>query len=314
MPTCCSLAVDRAPGAPEQPHPIAGGKGQVVFLPPLVDCPVERLVAADLAACLQPLADRLADLGDVLVGRRADGDAALRARAQQDVAPGDVEIGDLRHDLIAVAADHHGVAVRSLHVERLGRLPFAEKAGDLPAALGGLAHGGEQFRQGFRRKGTAKDLDAVARLDRLCLLPVAEHLDRHAGLRLQLEELEQRARADLARLVQHQDGVAVCLELAAVDHRQQGREGVGPADAGVLEGIGLAPGHRGTDHLPALGAEPRVRVPGVHQGLQQRRLAGAGDAGEHRQRAALPERVDGGALLGRKGDSGVVDRPAQCLD
>ena len=67
-----------------------------------------------------------------------------------------------------------------------------------------------------------------------------------------------------------------------------------------LQGIGLAPGHRRTDHLPALGAEPRVRVPGVHQGLQQRRLAGAGDAGEHRQRAALPERVDGGALLGRE--------------
>ena len=104
--------------------------------------------------------------------------------------------------------------------------------------------------------------------------------------------LSKRARADLARLVQHQDRVAVRLELAAVDLRQQMRQRVGPADPGVLQRIRLAPGHRGTDHLAALRAEPRVGLPGVHQGLQQRRLAGAGDAGEHRQRAALPEGVD----------------------
>ena len=125
-------------------------------------------------------------------------------------------------------------------------LPFTEQAGDFPAALGGLAHGGQEFRQGLRGKGAAKDLDAVARLDRLCLLPVAEHLDRHAGPRLQLEQLEHRARADLARLIQHQDGVAVRLELAALDHRQQGRQGVGPADAGVL--AAHPPGARPSRH------------------------------------------------------------------
>ena len=42
------------------------------------------------------------------------------------------------------------------------------------------------------------------------------------------------------------------LNSPLLDHRQQRREGVGPADAGVLQGVGLAPGHRGTDHLAAL--------------------------------------------------------------
>ena len=106
----------------------------------------------------------------------------------------------------------------------------------------------------------------------------------------------------------------LALNSPVLDHRQQRREGVGAPDTGILQGVRLAPGHRGTDHLAAACAEPRVGLPGVHQGLQQRRLAGAGDAGQQRQRAAFAERVDGGALLGGERDAGVADRLPQCLD
>jgi len=62
------------------------------------------------------------------------------------------------------------------------------------------------------------------------------------------------------------------------------------------------------DHLAAVFAEPRVGSPRGDQGFEQGRLAGAGDAGEHREAAALAQRVDGGPLLLCEGDAAVGDR------
>src|SRR5208283_2246364 len=78
--------VDRAPGTPEQAELVARRDRQVVGLPALVDGAIDGLVAADLAAILQPPADRLADLRHIVVRRRAHGDRALRAGPHQHVA------------------------------------------------------------------------------------------------------------------------------------------------------------------------------------------------------------------------------------
>ena len=84
-------------------------------------------------------------------------------------------------------------------------------------------------------------------------------------------------------------------------------------DTGILQSISLAPGHRGTNHLPAACAEARVGLPGGHQRLQQGCLAGAGDTGQQRERAAFAEGVDGRALLSGERDAGVADRLPQSL-
>src|SRR6516162_4250809 len=71
--------VDHAPGAPEETHPVTGGDREIIGPSVLVDGAVDNLVITDFAAALQPLADCSADLGDVVVGRRADRDSVLRA-------------------------------------------------------------------------------------------------------------------------------------------------------------------------------------------------------------------------------------------
>ena len=96
------------------------------------------------------------------------------------------------------------------------------------------------------------ELHCVARLDRLGLLPVAEHLDGHAGLGLQLEELEDLARPDLAYFVHHQHRVPTVSKFASLDCAQQNFDGVGSLDPGFPERIGLTPRQGCTDDLPPL--------------------------------------------------------------
>jgi len=102
-------------------------------------------------------------------------------------------------------------------------------------------------------------------------------------------------------------------ELAGVDHPQQWRQSVGMANTGVLEGVGLAPSHGGANYLAAGRAKPGVGVPCRHQRFEQRRLAGAGDAGQHRQPAALAESIDRRPLLCGEGDAGIGKHPLDRL-
>ena len=163
----------------------------------------------------------------------------------------------------------------------------------------GIASGG---------KCTPENLDRVASLDRLRLLPIAQHLDRHAGAGLQLQQLDHRPRADLARLVQHQHCVPVSVEVTRLDHLQQGCQGVGPLDARVLQGVRLAPGHRRADHLPPFRAKPRVRLPRRYQRLQQRRFPSSRNARQQTESATLSKGVDGGGLLVREPDAACPHR------
>ena len=145
-------------------------------------------------------------------------------------------------DLVAIAAEQPGMAVGALHRERIFGDAFPEQAGDFPPAPCPLADRAEQFRQGLRREGAAQDFDAIARLDRLSLLAVAQHLDRHPGAGLQFQQLEQRARANLAHLIKDQYGVLGSLKLAALDHGEQGGNRVGLRDSGIA--LGRQPGAR----------------------------------------------------------------------
>ena len=65
-------AVNDAPRSPEEPHAIAGGERQVIFLPALIDGPIHDFFGRDFAAFLQPLR-RMAwlDFGHIVVGRCA---------------------------------------------------------------------------------------------------------------------------------------------------------------------------------------------------------------------------------------------------
>ena len=162
----------------------------------------------------------MADLRYVVVGRRADRDAALRAAGPQNIAALDVEVGNLGDHLLAVAAHHQRVTVLALHLERLGRLATTKQPGDLLSPLGRLTHCGQQRGHRLGPQPPPENLDRVASLDRLRLLPIAQHLDRHAGAGLQLQQLDHRPRADLARLVQHQHSVPVSVEVTGLDHLQ----------------------------------------------------------------------------------------------
>ena len=165
--------LDRAPGAAEQTHPVAGGDREIIGVAVLVDSPVDDLVIADFAAALQPFADRAADLGHIVVGRRADCDPVLRVARPQHIAPRDIKFGDAADHLVAVPADQHGVAVLPLHCQRLGGLAFAKQPRDLAAAAGNLTHRGQQLGQGFRGQRATQDFDRIAGLDSLRLLAVA---------------------------------------------------------------------------------------------------------------------------------------------
>ena len=151
-----------------------------------------------------------------------------------------------------------------------------------------LADGGQHLGHGGLRQNAFQERDRVARVDRLHLFAIAEHLDGHAGFRLQLEELQHRAWADLADLVDDKDRFGVGAEFSGVDRVEERLERPGLIDAGVLEGVGLPPGRRHADHRSA------VVTPGVDQRLQKRRFAGAGDAGQERESSATAERMDGG--------------------
>ena len=158
--------------------------------------------------------------------------------------------------------------------------------------------------QYLRHRGLRQDAfqerDRVAGLDRLDLLAIAEHPDGHAGPGLELEERQHRARTDLADLVDDEHGLLVCLEFSGVDRIEEGLQGPGLVDAGLLEGVRLPPGGRHADHGAA------VLMPGLDQGPEERRLAGSGDAGEQRQLSAAAERMDGGELLFREANAGVL--------
>src|SRR5271166_6965069 len=78
--------------------------------------------------------------------------------------------------------------------------------------------------------------------------------------------------------------------------------------------VGLPPGERGADQLASGGPVPLVRPPSGDDGLQQRRLAGAGDAGEHGDGAAFAVGVNGGALFGREAEPRGVDGAPQRRD
>ena len=288
---------DLTPEAPEQSQPVPGCDRHVVGLPALVDGLVHHLVTGDFAPFLQPLPDGLADRRRVVVGRRRNADSPLGAGSPQEIAPFDVEVGDPGRHLVEVAAHQHGMAVVPLHRQRLGRLAVAEQPGDLLSAVGHLPHRGQQLRRGFRRKRPAEDLDRVAGLDGLGLLPIAHHFDRHASPGLQLQQLEHRPRSDLAHLVHHQHRVPVGLEVAGFDHSQKRRQRIVPIDSGILQSVGLSPRHRRADDVPAAGAESCVCLPGLHQRLQDGVLSGAGDAGQQAKRTARADCVYGRLLV-----------------
>ena len=95
-------------------------------------------------------------------------------------------MGDLRDDLVVVAADKARGFVRALHVEGFFGFFGAEQAGDGATALVILANGGQKFWIGRFRQGAAHQLDGVAGLDGLRLFAVPEGFDGHAGARLHL--------------------------------------------------------------------------------------------------------------------------------
>ena len=97
----------------------------------------------------------------------------------------------------------------ALHREGCFRFAVAEEGGDLAVAVVFLADSGQHLGHGGLRQNAFQERDRVARLDRLHLFPVAEHLDGHAGFGLQLEELQHGAGTDLADFVDDEDGVLV---------------------------------------------------------------------------------------------------------
>ena len=137
LPTCCSRpsTVPQVRRNSRTRSPAA--RARSYSCPAMIDRPVERLVAADLAACLKPLANGKADVGHVLVGRCADGDAALRARAQQDVAPLRCRG---RRSARRPGRGHRRPAGRGRQRASWrapsAASPFTEQAGDLPPARG----------------------------------------------------------------------------------------------------------------------------------------------------------------------------------
>ena len=258
-------------------QPISGRDRQVEefsLLGPIDDRLVVRLVRADLAAGFQALADRPADVGRLCVGERGDRDPVARVLGFERVPALDVEVGDLPHYLVGVTLEEFRRSVLALHCEGCFRFAVAEEGGDLAVAVVFLADSGQNLGHGGLRQNAFQERDRVARLDRLHLFPVAEHLDGHAGFGLQLEELQHRAGTDLADLVDDKDGFVVGREFAGVDRVEERLEGPGFVDAGVFEGVGLPPGRRHADDRSA------VVAPGVDQRLQKRRLARAGDAGQ----------------------------------
>src|SRR5208282_5174927 len=82
-------------------------------------------------------------------------------------------------------------------------------------------------------------------------------------------------------------------------------------NTGVLQRVGLSPGECRADHLTACGAVSLVRLPGSDQGLQQGRLAGTGDAGEHGDGATFAEGVDRRTLFRREVDARRLDGASQ---
>ncbi len=143
------------------------------------------------------------------VGERGDGDAQRLVLGGEGVGALDIEVGDLLYDLVVVARDELRCAGVALHGKRPRGLAIAEERGNLPIARVLLAHRRQDLRHGWFGENATEKLDRVAGLDRLDLLAVAEHLDRHTGLRLKLEEPEHRLWADLAHFVDHEHGSSI---------------------------------------------------------------------------------------------------------
>ena len=260
-----AAAVDRRKGAAVEAQLVASGDGQIEKLrlvASVVDGFVDRFVAADRASLFEAHADGLADIARLRIGERRDRDAESLVDHSQIVGSLDVEVGDLADDLIVIAVEEARGSVLAFHVERFWSASLAEEQRDFAIAWIGLPHGRENFRQGGFRQDAAQQFDRVARLDRLTLFPVAQHLDGHAGGGLQLQEFQHGARADLADFVDYEHRLAVGTKVSPLDRLQERLQGGGLGDVGVLEGVGLPPGGGDADDFC------------VHS-LSRRRRAGA---------------------------------------
>ena len=137
-------------------------------------------------------------------------------------------------------------------------------------------------------------------------------------LGLQLQQLQERARPDLAHLVDDDDVVAGQLDPARRHRAQERIDGDGVPDVGILQGVGLLPARRQADHLAASRAEGRIGLIGGDQWLQQGGFARSRGAGQHRQLAVHAERVDRRLLRRRvlwfplEVETGRVDRGREC--
>jgi hypothetical protein len=187
-----------------------------------------------------------------------------------------------------------GKPVRGIEV----RLGAPEQARDHPQAtrLGCvasfLADSAEQLGLCLLRQHPPQDLNGIARLDRLRLLPVAQGLDGQAGLALELQESEHCAGCDLADFVDHQDRIPAGCEFAALDRPKERVHGDRSDNASILEGVCLLPARRQSQNVPTTRIKTGIGLPGLDQRLDQRGLPGARHACEQREGTSLAKRID----------------------
>jgi hypothetical protein len=193
-----------------------------------------RLVCADLAAGLQALADRPADVGSLRVGQSGEHDPVARILSLQGVIAFDIEVGDLTNDLIRVTLKQPGRPVLPFHGEGFCGLAVAKQRGDLAGAVVRLANGAQNLGEGGFGKDALQERDGVSRFDRLDLFPIAQHLDGHAGLGLEFEKAKHGTGANLADLVHNEHGPGVRSKFSRVDSIEERLERIGLVDPGVL--------------------------------------------------------------------------------
>src|SRR5271157_4978174 len=128
-----ALAVDLSDGLAIHPQLIAGGDWEVEefrLVAAIYDRLVGCLVGADLAARLEALAERPADVGGFGVGEGGERDAVARVLRLEGVVALDIQVGDLAHDLVGVAFEEPRRPVLAFHGEGGRGIAVAEQGGD----------------------------------------------------------------------------------------------------------------------------------------------------------------------------------------